>query len=149
MCAGFTCRSSGRCSDVASRWRSIAMCSSYRIPSKRISPSPRTSFSSPPSTCCGRLAGGMVRQTTRMGAAVESATMTHFDHVRRFLSDALGAESIDEAYPQLEGHRADYFAFDRRLIVELKNLEDDRQAGVQAVFDKWRHTFPPAYGTVM
>jgi hypothetical protein len=74
--------------------------------------------------------------------------MTHFERVQQFLRESLGAESIDDL-PALEGKRADFFLFDRRVIMELKHLEDDREARVQAVLDQYAWTFPPMYGEVM
>lgn len=76
---------------------------------------------------------------------------SHFDDVRRFLVDGLAAESVDEMFredPNLQGPRADYLAFDRQLIIELKNLEDDRHERVQAVLNKWQPMFGVAFGTV-
>jgi hypothetical protein len=76
--------------------------------------------------------------------------MTHFDRVEAFLA-SLGGESVDARFPRLEGKRADYLLSDRRVIVELKSLVDDRTAPVEKVllkhFARPGEVVPIYYGT--
>jgi hypothetical protein len=68
----------------------------------------------------------------------------HLERVEAFLLH-LGGQRID-AIPDLTGERADWLLPEHRLIVEVKSLEDDRVARVQAVIDKWSPTFGIVYG---
>jgi hypothetical protein len=61
--------------------------------------------------------------------------------VAEFFSRRLGAESIDHLSDRPEHHglqQADYFLAERRIIVEVKSLTDDRITAAQVVLDRWR-----------
>ena len=64
------------------------------------------------------------------------------------LLQRLDAEALDtppfEALFRERGDRADYLMFDRSLVVELKDLQDDPEYKIQRVFDKFtrRPGFP-------
>jgi hypothetical protein len=63
----------------------------------------------------------------------------------------LRAESIDALRltpEQRVGKRADYFLFDRRVVVEVKALVDNRESKVRAAVERWkaRPGWPLSYG---
>lgn len=67
----------------------------------------------------------------------------------------LQAEPLDDSRFEAafggKGHRADYLMFDRSLVVELKDLQDDPEYKIQRVFDGFqdRPKFPViVFGTV-
>ena len=55
--------------------------------------------------------------------------MTHRERVERFLAH-LGGQPLDATGKQTD-ERADWLLPDRRVIAEIKTLEDDRVAEVQ------------------
>jgi hypothetical protein len=69
-----------------------------------------------------------------------------------FLGSLPGSEPLDTpgSLPTgYQGKRADFALFQRRLIVEVKTLQDDPSARVQHIIDEYqgRPGFPPFYGT--
>jgi len=71
--------------------------------------------------------------------------------VQDFLERRLLAECIDDlplTAEQRNARKADYLLLDRSVIVELKDLVDDRLAPIKAVIDRWRDRpdWPPVYG---
>jgi hypothetical protein len=71
--------------------------------------------------------------------------------VKEFLERRLGGECIDKlpmTEEQQEALKADFFLFEREVVVEVKELVDDRVERARAVIDKWRARpgWPLVYG---
>ncbi len=73
--------------------------------------------------------------------------------VQDFLERRLLGERIDDlplTADQRDARKADYLLLDRSVIVELKDLVDDRVAPIKAIIDRWRDQpgWPLVYGAV-
>lgn len=66
-------------------------------------------------------------------------------HFERFLDEAAPAERVDPLWaadPSLQGDRADFLIDQRRIILEIKVLEDDRMKGLAALGREFRKAAP-------
>jgi len=73
------------------------------------------------------------------------------DRFKKFLDTFVGVENIDNlnmTQQQQESKKADYFAENRELIIELKSLETDTQPKIEKILEPYRSSpeFPHFYG---